>query len=278
MTRFPTFSKLSLSWLINAVIVLIALGVLLIVVVRWFPIGVDWQGTFHARDWADPYARRGFLNPPFTLFFLPHRFLPLEWGNAVNILLNVGVILFAIRRLGGGALAIVLTFTSPVFFDLCRTNNIDWLPLLGLALGPQLGPLLIICKPQSLGAVLLIWAKKDWRILLVPAGVLLLSLLIWGFWPARISVSSRLEVPYNFSIFPVGLPYGIYLLWKAWKTDDALLAAVATPLFAPYFAPYSLAGVLSVVTCRDRKAGLWLYLVIWGFFVIEARRQSFAGF
>jgi len=78
---------------------------------------------------------------------LPHSFLPIRLGNTINIILNISVVLYAVRKLGGDWKAIGLIFTSSVFFDLCRTNNIEWLPLLGLTIGPNLGSVLMLCKP-----------------------------------------------------------------------------------------------------------------------------------
>ncbi len=258
---------------IRRVVVLLAvLGVSITLLAQFYPLGVDWKETFGQLSLSNPYQVKSFLNPPFTVLFLPHRLLPLRWGNAVNLALNVAVLLLAVRRLGGGWIAPLLVFTCPTFFDLARTNNIDWLPLLGLVAGAQWGgALLLVSKPQALGGALLIWAKRDWRVLLVPSGALLASLVVWGFWPARIGVNP-LNAPFNFSPFPAGLPYGAYLLWLAWRNDDPYLAAVSTPLFVPYIAPYSFTGVMAILASRYPKAALWFYGALWAFVIIEFRR------
>jgi hypothetical protein len=244
---------------------------------KYYPLGVDWEYTYSRLNIRDPYTVKGFLNPPFTMIFLPHSFLPDQLGNTINILLNISVVLYAIHKLGGDWKTLGLVFTSPVFFDLCRTNNIEWLPLLGLTIGPNLGGTLLLCKPQSLGLVFLIWAKRNWKILLVPIGVTILSFLIWGFWPNNVGFNP-MNMPFNFSILPIGIPYGIYLLWRAWKEDDEYLAAVSTPLFAPYIAPYSFVGVLTVLGCKYKKAAPWFYLGLWAYTIIEYRRKYLSPF
>ena len=243
----------------------------LFLLARFYPVGVDWEHAFDRVGLVDPYRVESFVVLPWTVLFLPHALLPLRWGNAVNFLLNVLSILFAIKRAGGSRAATLLAFTSPVFFDLARTNNIEWLPLLGLLVSPWIGSILLLCKPQCLAGALLIWAKRDWRVLLFPLAVGLASFLVWGWWPGRMG-PLPFGKPHNFSAFPAGLPYGAYLLHKAWREDDAYLAAVATPLFVPYIAPYSLVGVLAVLASRRPKAGAWLYFGMWAYVVIESRR------
>jgi hypothetical protein len=245
--------------------------------VNYYPIGVDWEYTYGRLNLADPYSIESFLNPPFTILFLPHSFLPIRLGNMVNIFLNITVVLFVIYKLGGDWKTISLVFTSPVFFDLCRTNNIEWLPLLGLTIGPTLGGILLLCKPQSLGLVFLIWAKRNWKILLLPIGVVLLSFIAWGFWPRDVGFNP-INTPFNFSVLPLGIPYGIYLLWRAWKEDDEYLAAVSTPLFAPYIAPYSFVGILTVLGCKYPKAAPWFYFGLWAYTIIEFRRKYLSPF
>ena len=242
---------------------------------NYYPIGVDWEYTYNRLSLTDPYSIKSFINPPFTILFLPHSFLPIRLGNTINIILNISVVLFAVRKLGGDWKSIGLIFTSPVFFDLCRTNNIEWLPLLGLTIGPNLGSVFLICKPQSLGFALIIWAKRNWKILLLPTGVVLLSFVVWGFWPLDVAFSP-INKSFNFSVLPIGLPYGVYLLWRAWKEDDEYLAAVSTPFFVPYIAPYSFVGILTVLACKYPKAAIWFYFGIWAFAIIEFRRNFLA--
>jgi len=263
-------AKVNLS---RTILVVALLALAVIVLTNLYPVGVDWA-TFCRADIMRPHATEGFISPPWMLLFLPHRSLSLGVGNAVNLILNIAVLLFAIRKWGGSAFAASLVFTSPVFFALALTNNVEWLPLLGLLVNPFFGGVLLSCKPQCLSLAFLIWLKRDLRVAILPLAVLLFSLVVWGWWPGdvELDLSSKL---YNFSILPVGIPYGIYLLWIAWREDDAYLAAIATPLFVPYLAPYSLVSVLALLASTRPKAGAWFYLSLWAFTIIEFRRIGY---
>lgn len=252
------------QYLASFAVVLVVVAILY----RFAPIGIDWQETFSRLGIRDPYRVETFFNPPFVTLLLPHALFPLRLGNAVNLMLNVVVLLIAIRVLGGNRAAILLVFTSPVFFDLCGKNNVEWIPLLGLIVGPELGGMLLLCKPQSLAGCFLIWAKRGWRVILAPLGLLAISFLVWGFWPSRLAALPAGK-PWNCAVFPFGVPFGLYLLYRAWRADDPFLAAVATPLLIPYLHPSSLTGVLCVLACKFPKAAVWLYVGLWGFIIVK---------
>ena len=237
-----------------------------------YPLGVDWEGTFSQVEFWHPFEIRTFVNPPFILFFLPHAFLPVRIGNAINLVLQIGVILFAIYKLRGGWLAILLVFTNPVFPNIFRTNNVDWLPLLGLLLGPIWGTVPMLSKPHALGGALLIWVKKDRRVIYIGAAVVLLSFWLWGFWVEKL-LFNPIDAHWNLSVLPIGIPYGLYLLKKAWDTDDPYLAAVSTPLLTPYIASYSFVSVLVVLSSKYPKAAKWLYFGLWALVIILYRRE-----
>lgn len=259
----------------EAAILAIAVLFILYILLKFYPIGWDWR-IFKEANVAKPYLTLGFISPPWILLLLPHKLLSLEWSNVLNLLINIIIILIAIRKLGGSRMTTILVITCPAFIEFVRTNNIEWIPLLGLLVSPYLGGLFLSCKPQVLSGALLIWMKRDWRVILVPLSVLLLSFVIWGWWPAQIG-----EIPFNhahnFSPFPIGIPYGIYLLGKAWKEDDPYLAAVATPFFTPYLSPVSLVTLLVVTASKWPKAGYWMYFGQWIFTIAMYRRLILLG-
>lgn len=258
---------------LNKLLFILCLIAVLCGLVKFYPVGIDWERTYGNTDIMMPYKNAKFISPPWTLLFLPHSLLPIAWGNAVNFLLNLVLIFAVIKKLGGKREAILLTLTSPIFFDLARTNNIEWLPLLGLLAPSWISGVILSCKPQCLSGMFLIALKRDWRVVIAPLVVLIISFVVWGWWPERLGFNP-LSNAYNFSILPIGIPYGIYLLRKAWREDDPYLAAVATPLFVPYIAPYSLVSVLAVLASRWPKAGRWMYFVLWAYAIVETRRIS----
>lgn len=197
----------------------------------------------------------------------------MKTGNAVNLCLNIIFLSLAIRRFGGGWATLLLTFTSPFFFDLARTNNIDWIPTLAILLPPMWGLLLLAVKPQSVGGIALIWWKRhhfSLRLFIPLLVVVALSLAVWGLWFFKIQNPSN--QPYNFAPWPVGIPVGLYLLHKAYRSDDEVLAAAATPFMTPYIAPYSFTLILALLGGKYQREAFYLYLGGWIFFVIEARR------
>ena len=238
--------------------------------------GVDWNGTFSGlpQHWRDPFELPFYTNAPWTLFLLPHAWLPPAWSNAVNLVLNMAVLILVIWRYGGGWVALVLTFTSPAMLDLARTNNIDWIPLLAFLVPPESGlglPLLAV-KPQVLGGAGLIWLKKGGLKSLVPGLILLgLSFVVWGWWPGRAKLPDAVNL-WNFSPWPFAIPLGLYLLYRAFRTSDEILAAGATPFLSPYFAPYSLAGLIALLACKYQREAFYVYVGLWTYTIVEQHR------
>lgn len=242
----------------------------------YYPIGVDWQDSYNkvAHQFDKPY-NSDFAGFVWIFFWLPHIFLPLKIGNGVNLIIHIVVLLGAIYAYRGGWKAIVLTFTSPLFLDLVRTNNVDWVPLLAFLIPSTLGLPLLASKPQVLGGAALIWWKKrrfNWKFLVPLLIVIALSFVIWGNWLAVSLSKSPQSKAWNFSPFPLGIPLGIYILYHAYRQEDEILGASATPLLMPYFAPYSLVGLHALLACRYPKMAFYIYCSFWFFLVIESRR------
>ncbi len=274
---FSTMCRERIGHRTPALALLILSGVLSLAVLWWImPIGVDWQDTFSQlpKIWQDPYQLSSFTNPPWVLVLLPHAMLPLRLGNAANLLLNIILIVVAVRLAGGGRMALMLTLTSPVFFDLARTNNVDWIPLLGLLLGPALGLPLLAVKPQALGGAGVIWAvdalrRRDWRVFL-PFAVVVGVSFAWGFWPARLNLPH--EVMWNFAPWPWGVPLGGWLLYRAIKQNDPYLGAASTPFLVPYIAPYSVVGLLGIVAARWPRVAQVIWVALWMYLIVTVRR------
>jgi len=246
------------------------------------PVGVDWEVTYAdaARNLRDPYDGTTFTNPPWLLLFLPHAFLNLQLGNAINLIVNFAVLLLLIRKFGGGTQAILMVFTSPFIIDLARTNNIDWVPALGLLLPPTWGLVLLSTKPQSIGAVALIWWKeKNFSIrMLAPTIALLgLSLIIYGLWFTRVAGLPDGAGLWNIAPFPFGVPLGLYLLYIAYRAKDyedgIVLAALATTFITPYVAPYSLNTVMALGASRYRREAFIVWIASWVYVIYTARRN-----
>ncbi|WP_162909353.1 hypothetical protein [Aggregatilinea lenta] len=263
------------------VLVFLAALVALALVFAWafYPVGVDWRNSYSPALHSvwQPYDHSDFAGFPWLLLCVPHALLPLAWGNAANLVLNVSVLGAVIWVYRGGWPALLLTFTSPVFLDLLRTNNVDWVPALAFLLPPTWGLPLLAAKPQTLGGAALIWWKRSRfsaRMLLPVLAVGALSFVVWPGWMGQLGMahSDIRGTAWNFAPWPFAIPLGLYLLVRAYKLDDEVLAAAATPLLVPYFAPYSLTPLLALLACRHRTAALYLYFGLWFYLIVESRR------
>lgn len=264
-------------------LVAVVWSALFVVLLAAYPVGVDWETAFYPamQNFLTPYdiPQQKFVGFPWVLFLLPHGLLPIAAGNALNFLLHLTALILLLRRYRGGWQSYAMVFTSFFFIDLVRTNNVDWIPTLALLLPPAWGLPLLLAKPQIVGGVVLLWWKRSgfgWRWLLPSLAVVLLSFVVWGDW---LSQSLRLSgglvnTFWNFSPFPLGVPIGVYLLYRGYREDNEVLAAAGTPFFAPYFAPYSLTPLFALLACRYPRAAFALYVAFWFFFVVEARRLN----
>lgn len=270
-----------------AVALVVTVGGLSTFYAQSYDLGIDFKHTYAraADNWRDPFTIEGipdqepFTNPPWVLALLPHAFLfPAHIGAAVNSTITIIVILVVIRRFGGTWQTALMTFTSAPFFDLMLKSNVDWIPMLALLLPPMWGLPLLVIKPHSIGAVALIWWKRQrfslW--MLAPLAVLgVLSLLVYGLWFTQVGLPWN-AAAWNFAPFPYFLPLGTYMLYRAYRSDDAFLAAAATPLLTPYIATYSVTALFAFTGSQYRREMFIVWCAFWVFFIIFSRSQGIA--
>jgi hypothetical protein len=255
---------------------IIGIIALILMVAIMTPVGIDWQ-TWNIESVTQlraPYDMPDFTGMPFAFFALPHAALNIEIGNAVNVGLNIlAVIMVANFYAGKDWYKVTLiVLSSPFGMLLVMVNNIDWIPLMSFVLADWLAYPMLAMKPQMLAGAAIIRFKRhaDWTQLIPLAFMLACSVLIWGAWWQRLG-NGLFDAKWNYAPFPYMIPVGVYLLWQAWKRNDDILAACSTMFFVPYFAPYSLAGVHTLITSRDRRIGVALWLLAWWLFIRSAR-------
>ena len=77
--------------------------------------------------------------------------------------------------------------------------------------------------------------------------------------------------PANISPWPYAIPLGLFLCYWAYRQENILYGALATPFLTPYIALYSFAGYLLILyAILPRKWSIALYLgvmVFSGFFL-----------
>jgi hypothetical protein len=152
--------------------------------------------------------------------------------------------------------AVLAVITPPVFMALWL-GNVEGLVLLGLISFPP-GIVLALMKPHLTGWAIL--ARRQWVFWAVAIG--LVSLLIWGWWPARMLADfGRLtDNPmaigwYNLG-WPVALLGGILLLFSH---ADPYRMLAAGFLLTPYLMPNHMLLLLPVI---GRVSG-WRRWLLW---------------
>ena len=185
-----------------------------------------WQGQ-------NPYtAAPMFFNPPWALFILtPLSIFPIQIARWIWFTLGAIAYLFIFHRLKLSQWGRVALLLSPfIYFDL-GIGNMDWLVMLGLVLPESIGAWLITLKPQFSVIIFILWVKQRKYIVLIPFAILGM-LVIFQVW----QLPNITDKPWNASIFPYGIPIGLWLGWQAYKQDDKILALAAMPFLSPYLA------------------------------------------
>lgn len=203
---------------------------------------IPWAGLFVTLYFMGFFLPEGF---DWVIFFSKGVFPPpwMPWTQVVMRFLNLPAV-FAITVMSIGIrsfrynrsplpvlLALVSLPTLWVFF----MGNLDGLALLGILLLPWGAPLVLL-KPQIASFSLL----ANRRSLLAGVIWILISLMIWGFWPLNLLMVQtpewKAEWVQDISLFPWGLIIAIPLLWLSRGDEDLLMAAgsFATPHLFPY--------------------------------------------
>ena len=96
-----------------------------------------------------------FLPPWMGVLIAPVAILPRWVGYIVGGVIMLVVALIAVKRLDGDLWALLLFVTTPFLLHNILWGNLEWVPLLGMVLGPTWGLIWVSAKPQSgIGPVL----------------------------------------------------------------------------------------------------------------------------
>jgi hypothetical protein len=155
-------------------------------------------------------------------------------------------------------------------------GNIDWIPILGFVLPPQIGLFFIIVKPQIGFVVAIYWLFQAWRQggikpvvrIFFPASMALLaSFGLFGLWPLQASQVLTIAQGYNTSFWPISIPIGLALLVAAIRLKQVKWAMAASPCLSPYVLFSSWSGALAALSSQTLELasvvlGLWLVTIM----------------
>jgi hypothetical protein len=248
------------------------------------PGGDDWWGVFQpatrllvAGD--SPYAEPGFYSPAWTLLpFVPLLLLPDTIARGVLFSLGLLTLTFSAKRLGAGRAGMIFFLLSPPVVFSLWLGSLDWMPLLGFTLPPQIGLFLVLAKPQMGGVVALYWLIEAWRkggwreaarVFAPCTTALLLTFVLYGLWPMQSAGLAAIE--HNASLWPFSIALGLPLAAAAFFRRRFEFAIAATPFLSPYVMFTSWSGVLAALF-RKRVLLALVSLGLWGLVFFQASK------
>lgn len=205
------------------------------------------------------------LNPMWIYLLLkPIALLPARLDFLAFGLMNVGQIWLTARSSRVNRFALLLSF--PALWILWY-GQLDGFVMFGAALGlwavendrpllTGLAAMLLLVKPQvgaPLALTYLLW-QRNWKMLILPAGLTLASMVLWGWdWPL-VWVHNLLVIgspkiyqhPTNIGLYPFGLAAWLGLFIPMDRQRRALFILAATITSVPYVAIYSLISLLAL--------------------------------
>jgi hypothetical protein len=260
---------------------------LLVLVSPQLPVGIDWRDTYRPAALAllqgkDPYAVDVAPNAPFfaapwgLLPLIPLAVLPLHVGRALLIFISLVALAYSARKLGARPVALAAFLVAPPVVHCLLNANIEWIPLLGFVLPPQLGLFFIAVKPQTGFAVAIFWLIEAWRrggwrktleTFAPVTAALLLSFLFFGLWPFRFSGVLGIAESFNVSLWPWSIPVGLALMAAAFYKREIKYAMPASPCLSPYVLFHSWTSALIALSANNAimvgvSAVLWLLVIV----------------
>ncbi len=231
-------------------------------------------------DWCiirEGLAQGTSLYSPHIALLLPHLLLSCEAGAALNGILFIWVPLWLVRHFDGDLGSALLVLGNPATIFGVLLSQLDWLPALVWLLPAPLAGIAFAAKPQTVLGCLLTWLeKRAWSNFLSAGAAGALGVAIGGAWWHNIGALDAGAAVWNIAPFPMGVPFGLWLLWRAWQERHLPVekAAILAPLISPYFALYSLTPVLAVVAAKQRRWAIWLVLGLFYLTLFIARRDA----
>lgn len=240
--------KLNRIWLYAALIVFVATAVW----IGSFVPNADWYATFDpaARgvlEGRSMYEQPLFSNPPWAvLILLPFVLFPLATARGLVLVAIIAIWIYIAWRLKSNWAAFVALLISPTAIGAVLASNLDAFALTGIFLPPVYGLFLLMIKPQIGFGVALYYLVQTWResraagVIRAFAPIILAhiaGLILFPLWIERLR--SQFSNVWNRSIFPYGIPLGIFFLWLAIRKRNVWFALASAPFFSPFLTFYT---------------------------------------
>lgn len=232
-------------------VIFAGLAVVFSFIARWIPVD-----GFFAFDWVHFF---GIGNIP--VFYPPWSGYVVRWLTyPVLIGLTLAAVGLAAYLRSRHPLSLVCVFFAlPVMWTVFL-GQVDGLVLLGVLGLPWLAPLALL-KPQ-----LSLWAFGARKSSLIALAItLLVSFLIWGFWPAQMfsiwTVHAEGKYINDIAVGWLGLPLALVLFWFSRGDVDMLMLAGCVT--TPYLLPYNLIVVAPAIARLSPRSALIACAASW---------------
>jgi len=253
-------------------------------VAQFLPRGIDWYMTFRPATLAflsgkTPYENleAPFPGAPWALLpLIPMALLPENMGRGFLFVVSLAAFAYTAFRLGGKPLALGVFLASPPVLHCLLNSNLDWMPLLGFILPPPVGLFFLAVKPQVGSVVALFWLVEAWRrgkwketirVFGPVTAALILSFLIYGWWPLNMIKATEYTLWWNASLWPWSIPVGLIFAALALWRRKINYAMIASPCLSPHVLLHSWSGALVSAVDSTKGTvvaviGLWILVII----------------
>lgn len=239
---------------------------LLITAFAVFPLpgGDDWQTFYGAGQrvlhgeplYGSKITFSYFYNPPWlALLFAPLAALPFRLGWGILTAFSILSITLLCRRWKMGTVKMIAVLLSPPMFYTILHGNIDAFLIGAVLLPREFWVIAAITKPQTTIALVAGALRANWvKTILITGGVFLLSLILFGNWPAVYLAQpiELLNTSHNVfrNLWPYNILPGLVLVFIGWKQQDEKFLIGASPFFSPYAATSTLLGPLMLLISK----------------------------
>jgi hypothetical protein len=236
--------------------------------------GDDWE-TFYGTArraltgvelYKSPVTFAYYSNPPWVaVTLIPFSLLPFRWGWALVCTLSFLGVLAVSFRWKLSPVKVVLAMLSPAMLYITLHGQIDMLLLCGLFLPREWWGLLALAKPQvAIGLLFGIPPQRWLRAGLITAGVLLITLVLFGNWPV-----DYLHQPHPFAseahnlwlgLWPFQAPVGVALILMGVSRSEEKMLVAGSPFLMPYATTSSLIGPWLAASAYLKD---WQAVIVW---------------